>query len=463
MDITAQHGQAGVVEGGREVASRLAAAGHRALWAGGCVRDRLLGRPFKDIDLATGAPPAEVLRLFPGSTAVGRAFGVVAVRRGAHTYEVATFRRDLAYADGRRPDGVVFTGEREDALRRDFTVNGLFYDPATGEVFDYVGGRADLAARRIRTIGAPSARFREDYLRMLRAVRFAAVLAFDLDPGTAAGIREHAPLIAGIPAERVRTELTRMLTESPAAGRGLRLLRETGLLRVILPEVDAMAGQEQPPAFHPEGDVFEHTARMLDLLPGGDAVLAYAALLHDVGKPPTARRCRDADGAERIRFDGHDRVGAELAERILLRLRLPRRAARDVVHAVAGHMRFMHVRDMRESTLRRLVGAPTYPLERALHRLDCLASHGDLSHLEFLDRFEAERSAEPVLPPPLADGRDIMALGVPEGPEVGRLRGLAYERQLQHPEAGREDLLAWLAARVAAERAGPGGGSPGGR
>jgi poly(A) polymerase len=437
-----------LLETADEIAVELLRAGHRTLYAGGCVRDRLLGRPPKDVDLATAARPEQVLALFPGATAVGKAFGVVVVPRRGFAFEVATFRRDLGYEDGRRPTGVEYGDEQEDALRRDFTVNALFLDPADGRVIDYVGGRADLAARLIRCVGDPAERFAEDHLRMLRAVRFTATLDFRLAPATAAAIRRLAPRLADISPERVQQELTRLLTESPRAGRGLRLLREVGLLAVILPEVAALAGVAQPPQFHPEGDVFEHTARMLDMLERPSVELAYAALLHDAGKPATARLAAGRDGVERWRFDEHDRAGADLAGGVLRRLRLPNRVVETVVLCVRDHMRFAHLPEMREAKRRRLMGDPTYAIQRELHRLDCLASHGDLSVLAAVDALASAYREETALPRPLVGGRDLLELGVPAGPEIGRRLREVYDRQLEAPGATREDLLDWLRGQV---------------
>ncbi len=430
--------------GARQIVERLARAGHRALWAGGCVRDRLLGRPAKDVDIATSARPDEVLALFPAAKAVGKAFGVVCVRCGGYTYEVATFRRDVGGSDGRHPEAVEFADEREDARRRDFTINGLFYDPRSDIVLDYVGGRPDLERRMIRAIGDPRERFSEDWLRMLRAVRFAATLDFDLDPATERAICEMAGHIGNISAERIRDELTRLLVESPRAGRGVRLLERTGLLAAVLPEVAAMAGQPQPPEFHPEGDVLTHTVLMLDTMRNPEADLAWTVLLHDIGKPPTAAEVVETDGTRRLRFHRHAEIGAEMAREILCRLRMPNRRIETVAFAIANHMRFKDVRHMRRSTLRRLIGAPTFPLELELHRLDCLASHGQLDHHDFLVRAREEWRDEKALPSPLINGHDLLALGLPEGPDVGRLLRALYETQLENPDWSREHLLAMV-------------------
>lgn len=427
------------------IVARLREAGFRALWAGGCVRDRLMGRVPKDVDIVTNATPDQVGAMFPASESVGKAFGVMIVKDDRRGFEVATFRRDAAYEDGRRPTAVVFADEVTDARRRDFTVNGMFYDPVTGDVIDHVGGRADLEARCIRAIGDPEARFGEDYLRMLRAVRFATVLEFEIEEATAAAIRRNARRVADISAERVQWELARMLTGARCAGHGLELLRDTGLLEVVLPEIHAMIGVEQPPEFHPEGDVFAHTVLMLNRMPPGrDAELAWACLLHDAGKPVTAAWGPGADGRPRIRFDGHDRAGAEIAERVLRRMRLPNRLIERVVTAVAGHMRFLNVPQMRRATLRRMIAAPTFELEMELHRLDCLAGNGRLDNYDRLRTAAATWASETDLPRAVVRGGDVIGLGIPGGPRVKDLLAAVYEQQLEHPEWTREELLGWL-------------------
>ncbi len=408
------------------------------------MRDLLLGRESKDIDIVTDARPEEVLEIFPEGKPIGKAFGVILVHLGHHDYEIATFRRDAEYRDGRHPVAVEFATAAEDAGRRDFTINAMFYDPLAERVIDHVGGRADLKARVVRCVGDPERRFAEDHLRLLRAVRFASVLEFALDPATAEAIRRNAASLRRISAERIRVEMSRLLVESSRAGRGVRLLREVGLLGVALPEVDALAGVEQPPEFHPEGDVFEHTCRMLDFMVKPDLVLAWSALLHDVGKPGTARLAAGGDGAVRWRFHGHDKAGAEVARAVLERLRFSKRQTEDIVYCVANHMRFMHVRDMRRPTLRRLLAAPTFETELELHRLDCLSSKGDLANWEFLRREREVLRHEVSLPRALIRGEDVMALGVPQGAAVGRWVKAAYEAQLEHAGWGRAALLAWL-------------------
>ena len=418
--------------------------GHEAYLVGGCVRDLLLGRAPTDWDVATDALPDRIEALFPKTVAVGKAFGIIAVVcDDGSMVEVATYRADSPYADGRHPGSVAFTNAHEDARRRDFTVNALFLDPATGEIRDFVGGRADLDARVIRAIGDPETRFAEDHLRLLRAVRFAAVLGFAIEPATFAAIQKLAPNIRRISAERIRDELFRLLTEAPRAGQALQLLRDAGLLKEILPEIEALVGVEQPPEFHPEGDVFTHVKLMLDAMPPHPSLrLALAVLLHDVGKPPTANFATLPDGTQRWRFENHAPVGAEMARAILERLRAPHALVDDVGAIVAGHMRIADADKMRPPKLRRLIGAPTFDDELELHRLDCLSSHAILDVYEFLKAKQAEFAAEPVLPPPLVTGRDLIALGHAPGPQFAQLLRDAYDRQLE----GETDKAALLAA-----------------
>lgn len=424
-----------------EVATRLAAAGHLALFAGGCVRDRLLGRTPGDHDVATSATPEQVEALFPRSLTVGARFGVVVVPVPGGNVEVATFRADGRYVDGRRPEGVVFSDPPTDASRRDFTVNGLFEDPRTGEVLDYVGGRADLDARLLRAIGDPEARFREDHLRLLRAVRFAVRLGFAIEPATAAAVRRLAPLAADVSAERTRDELVKILVAG--RGRALRLLHRLGLLPVVLPEVAAMRGVPQPPQFHPEGDVFVHTALVLDHLDlaglaeedAEDVVLG--ALFHDVAKPPT--RTVDPDG--RIRFNGHDRLGEEMSLAIAERWKLPRRRIDRVADLVGTHMSFPNLPNMRRHKLREFLGAPDLPLHLALHRADCGASHGDLSLAAFCEREVAAFRSEPVLPPPVVTGADLLAAGYAAGPRLGALLRWLRAEQLEGRAPSREEAV----------------------
>ncbi len=439
-------------QGALHILRTLREQGHRAYFAGGCVRDQLLGKPAKDIDIATSARPDEITPLFPKTVAIGKAFGVIGVVHEGILYEVATFRKESHYSDGRRPDEVTFTDAQEDARRRDFTINALFYDPIEEQVLDFVGGREDLQVKQIRAVGDPGQRFQEDHLRMLRAIRFAGTLDFTIEAGTWNAIPERAHLIARISSERIRDELVRILTESVKPGFALRRLHEAGLLSVILPEINAMAGVEQPPEFHPEGDVFTHVCMMLDLMEQPTIELALAVLLHDVGKPPTARIGPGRDGVDRIRFDAHDKVGAVMAERILQRLRFPNSVVKNVTHCVGNHMRFMHVQEMRRAKLRALIASPTYPTELELHRLDCLASHGGLDNYQFLKECESELQAETALPQAWIRGEDLLALGLPEGPEIGRLLDEAYTRQLEGAARDRDELLEWAQQQIEEEK-----------
>jgi len=429
----------------RAVVERLRTAGHQAYLVGGCVRDLLLGVRPKDFDISTGARPERVMELFPQSGLVGAHFGVVLVRDGAAQVEVATFRSDREYEDGRRPSSVHFeTDPRADVLRRDFTINGLMMDPATGEVLDYVGGRADLEGRVVRAIGDPDARFREDHLRLLRAVRFAARLGFAIDPATFEAIGRHAALIARVSAERVRDELVRIFTEGGAA-RGLDLLDASGLLDALLPEVAAMHGVEQPPEFHPEGDVWQHTRLVLENLGHATPALAMAALLHDVGKPPVYRV------ADRIRFDGHVDKGVEMARALLARLRFSREETGQVESLVAHHMHFKDVGRMKESTLKRLMRLPHFDEHLELHRLDCLASSGRLETYELVKRKFEEMPASEIKPVPLLTGADLIAAGYRPGPRFGEMLSAVEDAQLEHRLLTRTEALAWVLERYPME------------
>ena len=427
-----------------EIVSRLRAAGHVAYFAGGCVRDLLRGVAAQDFDIATSATPAEVQRLFPKTIPVGAAFGVVLVLEGGGQFEVATFRSDAAYLDGRHPSAVQFGSPEEDAQRRDFTVNGLFLDPVTDRVFDYVGGRADIERQVIRCIGEPRHRFAEDKLRLLRCVRFASNLQFTIDPATAAAVREMAGQIQGVSAERIRDELIKTLTR-PHAGQGLALLAETGLLREVLPEVAALQRVEQPAEFHPEGDVFTHTRMMLDDLPAAPGiVLAFAVLLHDIGKPPTFVRAPD-----RIRFNDHDIVGQALAEQVLRRLRFSNDQIEQITLCVGGHMRFQHVQSMRPAKLKRLLARPTFPVEMELHRIDCRASHGKLDNYVFLKTKAAELPAEVIRPAPLVTGHDLLAVGFTPGRLLGAVLAEVAELQLEDQLQSQAAALAYARQRLA--------------
>lgn len=429
----------------RDLVNRLQQAGFSAFWVGGCVRDFLLGREPKDYDIATSALPEAVEKLFSHTIPVGRQFGVVVVVRHGLQFQIATFRAEADYRDGRRPETVVFASAEADASRRDFTVNGLFYDPVAVKLYDWVGGQADLQAKTIRTIGVPAERFGEDHLRLLRAVRFAAQLNFEIHPETFAAIRSLAARITVVSAERIREELEKLFMP-PHAARGLVLLRESGLLEHVLPELAATVTCAQSPEFHPEGTVFEHIRLMLTHLPAdAPSSLVWAALLHDIAKPVTAET-NPATGS--IHFYGHEKIGAEMAEAILQRLRFPKKQIAEIVACVLHHMQFKDVRQMRQATLRRMLLRETFPLELALHRLDCLGSHGLLDHYDFLVAQQAELEKQPEIRPPLLNGHDLLAMGVKPGPEMGELLHEIRERQLegelQSPEAAR----AWLAGRL---------------
>ncbi len=427
----------------RRIIERLRASGHVAYLVGGCVRDLLLGRAPKDFDVATSARPERLTALFPGSNTVGAHFGVVLVHEEGANVEVATFRADLEYRDGRHPEGVRFeTDPREDALRRDFTINALFLDPANGEILDFTGGRTDLAARLIRAIGEPARRFEEDHLRLLRAVRFAARLGFEIEPETFAAIRALAPKIQSVSAERVRDEISRILTEG-GARRGFELLDATGLLHEVLPEIEALKGVEQPPEFHPEGDVWTHTMIMLDGLREPSLELALGVLLHDVGKPATFRI------AERIRFDGHVEKGIEIAHRLLTRLRFSQATIDAAEALIANHMRFSEVKRMRESTLKRFMRIPGFDEHMALHRLDCLSSHGSLDNYEFVQAKHEELPPEILKPARLVTGRDLIAAGYKPGPSFSVVLDEIEDAQLEGRIATREEGLAIAAARLA--------------
>lgn len=427
----------------RSIADILRDAGHQAYLAGGCVRDLLLGLEPKDYDVATSATPDVVLQRFADrkTVTVGAHFGVVLVcdPNGIAT-EVATFRHDGAYSDGRRPDAVRYsTDPKEDVLRRDFTINGMLLDPAlydrTGDpaaaTLDYVGGRDDLSARTIRAIGEPVQRFTEDKLRMLRAVRFAARLGFAIDPATAAAIHQLAPQITIVSPERIRDELTLILTEG-GARLGFELLDQLNLLPHILPEITRLHGVRQPPEYHPEGDVWTHTMLLLEKLPAGASpTLAWGALLHDVGKPATFRSPDPTNPNDRIRFNGHVEVGVRISEVILSRLRFSNEEIAQVVALVKNHMRFADLLHMRESTLKRFLRLPRFDEHLALHRMDCLSSHRDLSLYEFAkERYEAT-PIESIQPKPLITGRELIAAGYSPGPRFKKMLEAAEDAQLE--------------------------------
>jgi len=412
-----------------DIVLRLQMAGYEAFFVGGCVRDLVRGVETSDYDIVTSARPDDVQKIFPHTVPVGVQFGVVLVIDGERRYEVATYRTEDGYDDGRRPSHVHFATAEEDVRRRDFTVNGLLLDPLTGYVFDLVGGCRDITRRVIRTIGNPEGRFAEDRLRMLRAVRFAAGLDFDIDPHTFAAICRHAGAIRQISAERIREELTRMITRS-GARRGLELLDASGLLMEILPEVAALKGVEQPQEFHPEGDVWKHVLQMLDHLPamadgGLDPCLSWAVLLHDVGKAST--RFIDCAG---VHFYGHVQKGEEMAAAILRRLKFSSAQTETILALIHEHMTFMHVRDMRPNRLKRFLRQPAFDLHLELHRLDCLGSHGMLDNYTFCREKLDALPVEQLNPPRLLTGNDLIARGYAPGPLFKQILDAVEDAQL---------------------------------
>lgn len=410
------------------IVRKLRQKGFIAYFAGGSVRDALLGKAPKDIDIATNARPEDVSVLFPRTIAVGVQFGVQRVLEEGFEFEVATFRSDGRYVDGRHPLDVRFATPEEDAARRDFTINGMFYDPVDGKLIDFVGGRQDLGRGIIRAIGVPAERFREDRLRLLRAIRFGAHLEFQLEADTWAALNRAAKEIIVVSPERIRDELVKILEDARRL-RGFELLDQSGLLAAILPEVEGLKGCEQPEQFHPEGDVFVHTRKMLGLLgPEASGLQALAVLLHDIGKPFT----RSFDATEnRIRFNGHDRLGAEMAESVMARFRFSRQEIEVVVEAVRNHMIFKDVQQMRAAKLKRFMARPNFNVELELHRVDCAGSHGDLENYRFLVNKREEFANEPLIPPPLVRGDDLLRLGMTPGPRIGELLHAIQTAQLE--------------------------------
>ncbi len=435
--------------------------GHQAYLVGGCVRDMVLGREPADYDVTTDATPDQVMRIFPETYAVGAQFGVVLVPPGspdarelrpaveatsvptdhskADVVEVATFRSDIGYSDGRHPDRVQFSIDpREDVERRDFTINGLLLDPIKGEILDFVGGQQDLKAGIIRTIGSPEQRFGEDKLRMLRAVRFAARFEYTIDPATFAAMQKLAGNIHQVSRERVRDELSKMLIEGHAR-RAFLLLDESGLLQQVLPEISAMKGVAQPPQFHPEGDVFVHTLLLLEKLPRPSPMtLAWGALLHDVGKPVTFRV------ADRIRFDGHVEVGVKMAEQICRRFRFSNHDTEQILALVKNHMRFGDVQRMKESTLKKFMRLPQFEEHLELHRLDCQSSHGDLTSYEFTREKLVSTPEASMRPAPLVTGNDLINAGYVPGPRFKEILAAVEDSQLEGQLQNKEQALAFV-------------------
>jgi poly(A) polymerase len=432
-----------------EIVRRIQGAGFTAFWVGGCVRDLLLHRAPGDYDIVTSALPDQVEKLFKRTIPVGRKFGIVVVVENGHQFQVATFRAEADYRDGRHPERVTFGDATADARRRDFTINGLYYDPIREQLHDWVGGEKDLRSKLIRAIGSPEERFAEDHLRLLRAVRFAAQLGFEIEHQTVASIQKQAHTIAKISAERIRDELIKLLTP-PHAARGLSLLRDSGLLKYILPELEATITCEQSPDFHPEGTVFDHILLMLKQMPDNAASsLPWAVLLHDIAKPATASR-DPTTGA--IHFYGHERIGETMARQILERLRFPRREIDEIAKAVRYHMQFKDALEMRKSTLRRLLLRPSFGLELELHRLDCLGSHGRLDVYDYLVASARELERKPQVRPPLLSGHDLIALGMKPGPAMGTLLAEIREKQLQDELKTRTEARNWAKKRIVEQK-----------
>lgn len=426
--------------GALEIVKTLGEKGHEAFFVGGCVRDALLGVECDEIDIATSATPEQIQRMFAKTVAVGESFGVVLVIRGDMKFEVATFRRESNYGDGRHPEHVDYTkSAEEDVRRRDFTINGMLYDPVSRELYDYVEGLGDLERRLVRAIGDPEERFGEDRLRMMRAVRFASCLGFELDGAALSAIRDEAAAISVVSGERIREELVKILTRRNP-GNGLKLLSSSGLLEHFLPEVECMHGVQQPPQFHPEGDVFEHTCLVMDMLHGNtdghySEELAVAALLHDVGKPPTYSE------SDRIRFNGHDRVGARMSEDICRRLRFSKKQIKRISELILEHLKFKDVFNMRESTLKRFLSLPYFEEHMRMHLADCMASHGQTDAYDFIRGKMEEYGREEIKPPPLLNGQDLIDLGYSPGPVFSEILGQVQELQLENRLASKEEAL----------------------
>jgi poly(A) polymerase len=413
-----------------EIVGRLKQQGFEASFVGGCVRDFIRGITPDDYDIVTSAHPDQVMTIFPRTVAIGSKFGVVSVIVEGHPYEVATFRSDDVYIDGRRPSGVRFSSSREDVFRRDFTINGLLMNPETEEIIDYVNGRTDIGKKIIRTIGDPDARLNEDYLRMLRAIRFAANLEFNIESSTKEAITKHVAKISRISAERILEELNKIISRTGARN-GIELMAQTGLLREVLPELDRLRGIGQPPQFHPEGDVWQHTLIMLELLSQNDKFrnnmqLAWGVLLHDVGKAVT--RTEDDKG---IHFYGHVRSGEEMADAIMQRLRFSRAGREAVINLIHYHMMFMNVQQMRKGRLKRFLGMPDFDLHLELHRLDCLSSHGMLDNYYFCVNQLQKLEEEDLHPCRLLTGHDLINLGYAPGKAMGEILHALEDAQLE--------------------------------
>ena len=424
-----------------DIIGKLQEKGHIAYLAGGCVRDMLRGETPKDYDIATSALPEEITSIFTKTREVGVHFGVVIVIVNNQAFDVATFRNDGSYKDGRHPEEVTFSTPQDDTARRDFTVNGIFFDPISEKYIDFVEGKSDIDKKVIRAIGEPNLRFQEDHLRLLRAIRFAARFDYEIEAETWNSIKSNASGISKISKERIRDELTKILLNENRV-LGFDLLVESGLMEHIIPEILQLKGCEQPPQFHPEGDVFVHTRLMLSLLKDAPSIeLVLSVLLHDIGKPATYSFDEEAD---RIRFNGHDKLGAEMSEQILRDLKFSNSIIEDVVQMVANHMTFKDVQKMRQSKLKRFMSRSTFNDEIELHRVDCLGSWGGLDNYDFLNKKMVEFANEPIIPQPLLTGKDLIELGWSPGPDLGQTLNSVQDMQLEGKLNSKDEALDWV-------------------
>ena len=424
-----------------DIIGKLQEKGHIAYLAGGCVRDMLRGETPKDYDIATSALPREITSIFTKTREVGVHFGVVIVIVNNQAFDVATFRNDGSYKDGRHPEEVTFSTPQDDTARRDFTVNGIFFDPISEKYIDFVEGKSDIDKKVIRAIGEPNLRFQEDHLRLLRAIRFAARFDYEIEAETWNSIKSNASGISKISKERIRDELTKILLNENRV-LGFDLLVESGLMEHIIPEILQLKGCEQPPQFHPEGDVFVHTRLMLSLLKDAPSIeLVLSVLLHDIGKPATYSFDEEAD---RIRFNGHDKLGAEMSEQILRDLKFSNSIIEDVVQMVANHMTFKDVQKMRQSKLKRFMSRSTFNDEIELHRVDCLGSWGGLDNYDFLNKKMVEFANEPIIPQPLLTGKDLIELGWSPGPDLGQTLNSVQDMQLEGKLNSKDEALVWV-------------------
>ena len=424
-----------------DIIGKLQEKGHIAYLAGGCVRDMLRGEIPKDYDIATSALPEEITSIFSKTREVGVHFGVVIVIVNNQAFDVATFRNDGSYKDGRHPEEVTFSTPQDDTARRDFTVNGIFFDPISEKYIDFVGGKSDIDKKVIRAIGDPNLRFQEDHLRLLRAIRFAARFNYEIEADTWNSIKTNASGISKISKERIRDELTKILLNENRV-LGFDLLVESGLMEHIIPEILQLKGCEQPPQFHPEGDVFIHTRLMLSLLKNDPSIeLVLSVLLHDIGKPATYSFDEEAD---RIRFNGHDKLGAEMSDQILRELKFSNSIIEDVVQMVANHMTFKDVQNMRQSKLKRFMSRSTFNDEIELHRVDCLGSWGGLDNYDFLNKKMIEFANEPIIPQPLLTGKDLIELGWSPGPDLGQTLNSVQDLQLEGKLNSKDEALDWV-------------------